>query len=76
MRVAVEINEKNCILRSGSRSGETTPRPTSALSQHSGSSGVGPTRHRPTTAPSRKPRPLSIAVTGVTSSADSVKQST
>ncbi|XP_065201935.1 MAP7 domain-containing protein 2-like isoform X4 [Planococcus citri] len=59
----------------GSRSGETTPRPQSALSQHSGSSGVGPVRPRPMTAPSRKARPNSIAVTGVTSIADSVKQS-
>lgn len=60
----------------GSRSGETTPRPQSALSQHSGSSSVSATtRARPSTAPARKQRPISIAVTGVTSSnIDPVKQ--
>lgn len=69
----------------GLRSGEATPsRPQSAMSQHSVSSGIGMTtsctsaniRTRPVAAP-RRPRPYSIAVTGISSSSpsDSPRQS-
>jgi hypothetical protein len=64
------------MLRLGLRSGEVTPsppsRPLSALSQqsmNSVNSGVS-LRARPVAA-SRKPRPISIAVTGVTQESDS-----
>jgi hypothetical protein len=64
------------MLRLGLRSGEVTPsppsRPLSALSQQSMNSvncGVS-LRARPVAA-SRKPRPISIAVTGVTQESDS-----
>lgn len=72
-----QVSIKGCFVLStpGSRSGEITSRPTSALSQHNGSSGVvsSTARPRPATAPIRKPRPNSIAITGVTSSADILK---
>ncbi|XP_075227453.1 uncharacterized protein LOC142327940 isoform X2 [Lycorma delicatula] len=69
----------------GLRSGEATPsRPQSAMSQHSVSSVIGMTtsctsaniRTRPVAAP-RRPRPYSIAVTGISSSSpsDSPRQS-
>jgi hypothetical protein len=64
------------MLRLGLRSGEVTPsppsRPLSALSQqsmNSVNSGVS-LRARPVAA-SRKPRPISIAVTGITQESDS-----
>ena len=64
------------MLRLGLRSGEVTPsppsRPLSALSQqsvNSVNSGVS-VRARPVAAP-RRPRPISIAVTGVTHESDS-----
>ncbi|CAH0766824.1 unnamed protein product [Bemisia tabaci] len=56
------------------KSGDVTPttsRPASALSQHSSSSSV---RMRPVAAP-RRPRPISIAVTGVSSDPLSAKTS-
>ncbi|XP_072151932.1 uncharacterized protein [Bemisia tabaci] len=58
----------------GVKSGDVTPttsRPASALSQHSSSSSV---RMRPVAAP-RRPRPISIAVTGVSSDPLSAKTS-
>ncbi|XP_039288930.1 ensconsin isoform X49 [Nilaparvata lugens] len=67
----------------GLRSGEVTPsRPQSSLSQHSVSSSSGMTtsmtssnvRSRPVATP-RRPRPYSIAVTGISSAPDTPRQS-
>ncbi|XP_039288929.1 ensconsin isoform X48 [Nilaparvata lugens] len=69
--------------KEGLRSGEVTPsRPQSSLSQHSVSSSSGMTtsmtssnvRSRPVATP-RRPRPYSIAVTGISSAPDTPRQS-
>ncbi|XP_073985677.1 uncharacterized protein isoform X40 [Rhodnius prolixus] len=72
-KAVIDRNE-SFLYRNGLRSGEMTPsRPQSSMSQHSVTSQLSTAsaslRSRSATTP-RKPRPVSIAVTGITSPAD------